>query len=34
MAFPGGIVIISLHHRRCKRSGFDPWVRRISWKKK
>ena len=21
-------------HRRCQRQGFDPWVRKIPWKRK
>ena len=31
MGFPGGTVVTNPpgHCRRCKRCGFDPWVRNI-----
>ena len=33
--FPGGSVVKNLPEcRRCKRQGFDPWVGKISWRRK
>ena len=36
MGFPGGVSGIesTCQCRRCKRHGFNPWVRKISWSRK
>ena len=31
MGFPGGSIVKCLD---CGRSGFDPWVRKIPWRRK
>ena len=30
LGFPGGSVVMS----QCRRCGFDPWVRKIPWRRK
>ena len=36
LGFPGGTVgkELTCQCRRCKRRGFDPWVRKIPWRRK
>ena len=31
--FPGGSVVKTLKCGRCRRHGFDPWVRKIPWRR-
>ena len=35
MGFPGGVSgkEPACQSRRCKRAGFDPWVRKIPWRR-
>ena len=35
LGFPGGSVVKNLpaNSRRCRRYGFDPWVRKIPWRR-
>ena len=33
--FPGGTIVKNpLANSRCKRSGFDPWIGKIPWRRK
>ena len=36
MGFPGGSVVKKKKKRsmQCRRHGFDPWVRKIPWRRK
>ena len=32
--FPGGSVIKNLPTSQCRRHGFNPWIRKIPWRRK
>ena len=34
LGFPGGTGVKGMQCKRCKRPGFNPWVRKIPWKRK
>ena len=36
VGFPGGTRVkdFACQYPRCKRCGFDPWIRKISWRRK
>ena len=34
LCFPAGSVVKKMNACQCRRRGFDPWVRKIPWRRK